>query len=84
MILAVSAKCVLYRPPQKIPRPNGLAASFLVDIPTRWEPRAKQQRRVAFADFSTAPCQGFEKSERCPNNSSLFLPLAAVVVVALG
>ena len=43
MILAVSAKCVLYRPPQKIPRPNGLAASFLVDIPTRWEPRAKQQ-----------------------------------------
>ena len=24
MILAVSAKCVLYRPPQKIPRPNGL------------------------------------------------------------
>ena len=28
---------------QKSPRPNGLAASFLVDIPTRWEPRAKQQ-----------------------------------------
>ena len=28
---------------KKIPRPNGLAASFLVDIPTRWELRAKQQ-----------------------------------------
>ena len=47
-------------------------------------PRAKQQQRVAFADFSAAPWQGFEKSERCPNNSSLFLPQAAVVVVAQG
>ena len=28
-------------------RPNGLVASFLVDIPTRWEPRAKQSRTVA-------------------------------------
>ena len=37
-----------------------------------------------FADFSAAPWQGFEKSERCPNNSSLFQPLAVVVVVALG
>ena len=55
-----------------------------VDIPTHWEPRTKQQQRVAFADFSSAPWQGFEKSERCPNNSSLFQPQAAVVVVALG
>ena len=55
-----------------------------VDIPTRWEPRTKQQQRVALADFSAAPWQGFEKSERGPNNSSLFQPLAAVVVVALG
>ena len=39
--------------------------------------------RVAFADFSAAPWQGFEKSECCPNNSSLFLPQAAVVVVAV-
>ena len=54
-----------------------------VDIPTRWNPRAKQQQRVALADFSAAPWQGFEKSERGPNNSSLFLPQAAVVVVAL-
>ena len=46
-------------------------------------PRAKQQQRVAFADFSAAPWQGFEKSERGPNNSSLFQPQAAVVVVAL-
>ena len=46
-------------------------------------PRAKQQQRVAFADFSAAPWQGFEKSERCPNNSSLFRPQAAVVVVAV-
>lgn len=27
---------------KKILRPNGLAASFLVDIPTRWEPRTNQ------------------------------------------
>ena len=60
------------------------AASFLVDIPMRWEPRTKQQQRVALADFSAALWQGFEKSEHCPNNSSLFQPLAAVVVVALG
>ena len=55
-----------------------------VDIPTGWDPRTKQQRRVALADFSAAPWQGFEKSERGPNNSSLFLPQAVVVVVALG
>ena len=54
-----------------------------VDIPTRWNPQAKQQQRVALADFSAAPWQGFEKSERGPNNSSLFQPLAAVVVVAV-
>ena len=45
---------------------------------------SKQQQRVALADFSAAPWQGFEKSERGPNNSSLFQPQAAVVVVALG
>ena len=39
--------------------------------------------RVALAAFSAAPWQGFEKSERGPNNSSLFQPLAAVVVVAV-
>ena len=60
------------------------AAVLPVDIPSRWNPRAKQQQRVALADFSAAPWQGFEKSERGPNNSSLFQPQAAVVVVALG
>ena len=48
-----------------------------------WEPRrnlAVRALRVAFADFSTTPWKGFEKSERGPNNSSLFQPLAAVVV----
>jgi len=54
-----------------------------VDIPSRWNPRAKQQQRVALADFSAAPWQGFEKSERGPNNSSLFQPQAAVVAVAV-
>ena len=57
-----------------------------VDIPTGWEPRrnlAVMALRVAFADFSAAPLQGFAKSERGPNNSSLFQPLAAVVVVAV-
>ena len=56
----------------------------LIDIPTGWDPQAKQQQRVALADFSAAPWQGFEKSECGPNNSSLFQPQAAVVVVALG
>ena len=55
----------------------------LIDIPTGWDPQAKQQQRVALADFSAAPWQGFEKSERGPNSSSLFQPLAAVVVVAV-
>ena len=56
----------------------------LIDIPTGWDPQAKQQQRVALADFSAAPWQGFEKSECCSGNSSLFLPQAVVVVVALG
>ena len=63
-----------------------LAAGLPVDIPTGWEPQrnlAVRTLRVAFADFSAAPWQGFEKSERGPNNSSLFQPLAAVVVVAV-
>ena len=60
------------------------AAAVPVDIPDSWDPRTKQQRRVALADFSAAPWQGFEKSERGPNSSSLFQPLAAVVAVALG
>ena len=63
-----------------------LAAGFPIDIPTGWELQrnlAVRALRVAFADFSAAPWQGFEKSERGPNNSSLFQPLAAVVVVAV-
>ena len=55
----------------------------LIDIPTGWDPQAKQQQRVALADFSAAPWQGFEKSERGPNSSSLFQPQAAVVAVAV-
>ena len=58
----------------------------LFDIPMRWDPQrdlAVRAIRVAFADFSAAPWQGLEKSERCPNNFSLFQPLAAVVVVAV-
>ena len=54
-----------------------------VDIPMRWEPRAKQQQRVAFADFSAAPWQGFEKSERGPSLGSLFPPQAAVASAAV-
>ena len=68
---------------EKVPRPNGRTTSFLVDIPTRGEPRAKQQRRVALADFSAAPWQGFEKSERGPSLGSLFPPQAAVASAAV-
>jgi len=46
------------------------------------EPAHESKQRVAFADFSSAPWQGFEKSERGPNNSSLLQPQAAVVVAA--
>ena len=63
-----------------------VSGSLPVDIPMGWEPQrnlAVRALRVAFADFSTTPWQGFEKSERGPNNSSLFQPLAAVVVVAV-
>ena len=59
------------------------AAAVPIDIPDSWDPRTKQQRRVALADFSAAPWQGFEKSERGPNSSSLFQPQAAVVAVAV-
>ena len=44
------------------------------DIPVRWDPQRNltvRALRVAFADFSAAPWQGLEKSERGPNNSSL-------------
>ena len=63
-----------------------VSGSLLVDIPTGWEPQRNlvvRALRVAFSDFSAAPWQGFEKSERGPSNSSLFQPLAAVVVVAV-
>ena len=66
------------------PELGASAAAVPVDIPDSWDPRTKQQRRVALADFSAAPWQGFEKSERGPNSSSLFQPLAAVVAVAPG
>ena len=52
----------------------------------RWKPQMElmvRALRVALADFSAAPWQGLEKSERCPNNSSLFRPQAAVVIVAV-
>ena len=61
-------------------------SSPTVDIPKGWDPQQNltvRALRVAFADFSAAPWQGFEKSERGPNNSSLFRPQAAVVVVAV-
>ena len=45
-----------------------------VDIPNHWDPQAKQQQRVALADFSAAPWQGFEKSERGPQQ---LLPVSA-------
>ena len=42
---------------KKIPRPNGLAASFLVDIPTRWEPRTNQSpARALIAPPAARPC----------------------------
>ena len=55
----------------------------LIDIPIDWDPQAKQQQRVALADFSAAPWRGLEKSERGPSLTSLFPPQAAVGSAAL-
>ena len=41
---------------KKVPRPKGLAASFLIDIPTHWEPRTNQSPTgalIAFAALGT-------------------------------
>ena len=88
-------KCVQTLPEKQKSHEIFRSTASTVDIPTHWDPRAKQSPtgallaalcaafRVAFADFSAAHWQGFEKSERCPNNSSLSLPQAAVVVVAV-
>ena len=56
-----------------------VSGSLLVDIPTGWEPQRNlvvRALRVAFSDFSAAPWQGFEKSERGPSLASLFPPQA--------
>ena len=71
--LLFEAVLVLYRPPPDGSHPGRHSYALETAVALR----------VAFADFSAAPWQGFEKSERCPNNSSLFLPQAAVVVVAV-
>jgi hypothetical protein len=75
---------VLFEPSSSHKKKPYKMSTPLIDIPIDWDPQAKQQQRAALADFSAAPWQGFEKSERGPNNSSLFQPQAAVVVVALG
>ena len=88
-MVSISAVRLSLFPIYKIEKKFGfsiLAAVLPVDIPTGWDPQrnlAVRALRVAFADFSAAPWQGFEKSERGPNNSSLFQPQAAVVVVAV-
>ena len=42
---------------KKVPRPKGLAASFLIDIPTHWEPRTnKHPTGVFVAPPAAWPC----------------------------
>ena len=41
LCLSQFSSCTVHH--EKSPQTKGLAASFLVDIPMRWEPRAKQQ-----------------------------------------
>ena len=62
---------------------TSLSRCFLLAEMVDILPRAKQQQRVAFADFSAAPWQGFEKSERGPSLGSLFPPQAAVASAAV-
>ena len=51
---------------KKVPRPNGLAASFLVDIPMRWEPRAKQQPTglIAYSASQSRPVRALYRPPR--------------------
>ena len=75
LVCASMASCTVHH--KKIPRPFPHPGRHSYGLGTA------VALRVAFADFSAAPWQGFEKSERGPNNSSLFRPQAAVVVVAV-
>ena len=76
LVCASMASCTVHH--KKIPRPFPHPGRHSYGLGTA------VALRVAFADFSATPWQGFEKSECGPNNSSLFLPQAVVVVVALG
>ncbi len=43
-----------------------------VDIPTGWDPRTKQQRRVALADFSAAPWRALKNQNAAPTAPPCF------------
>ena len=66
------AVLVLYRPPQKIPRPNGLAASFLVDIPRRWEPRTNQSNGLRLLIFPQPLSRALKNQNAAPTTPPCF------------
>ena len=54
LCLLLFSSCTVHH--EKSPQTKGLAASFLVDIPTRWEPRTNQSPTgalIAFAALGT-------------------------------
>ena len=57
---------------KKIPRPNGLAASFLVDIPTRWEPRTNQSNGLRLLIFPQPLVRALKNQNAAPTTPPCF------------
>ena len=57
---------------KKIPRPNGLVASFLVDIPTRWEPRTNQSNGLRLLIFPQPLVRALKNQNAAPTTPPCF------------
>ena len=57
---------------KKIPRPNGLAASFLVVIPTRWEPRTNQSNGLRLLIFPQPLDRALKNQNAAPTTPPCF------------
>ena len=53
-------------------RPNGLAASFLVDIPTRWEPRTNQSNGLRLLIFPQPLGRALKNQNAAPTTPPCF------------
>ena len=57
---------------KKAPRPNGLAASFLVDIPRRWEPRTNQSNGLRLLIFPQPLSRALKNQNAAPASAPCF------------